>query len=126
MRPSKKIINQIVSVMQNLTRLKGFDDQASVDIPVILHKKKIIHVKNPAFQGTKIEHWTFPEIEVKFLIYPKQVVEKAKEFVLNAQKNTRIEYWNRAVYYYPSLSNFSEIGVVDYLECLIKKVDKNK
>ena len=122
MRPNKKISNQIVAVMQNLTLLKEFNDDSSVDIPIISHKKKIIHVKNSAFKGTKIEHWKFQELVVKFSIYPKQVVEKAKEFVVLAKQNQRVEYWNRAVYYYPNVNTGCEMGVVDYLECLISKI----
>lgn len=110
-RPNRKNQQIIVSMLINLNELKknSLNDSHYDIVP-----KLDYFIKNKYLTDGKYKFKTKEKYN--------RVVLKAKDFVTKVIEKNQEDYWNRAIFYCPNHTEYSEIGIIDFFELLFEKL----
>lgn len=117
MKQNGRIQSQIISMVTSLVEMKLMEKfSANKD-------ERFCIVKDVNFvEKQRKDQFGFNESYIELKEKPKKIVEIAKKFVEDVKKNNQVDFYNRAMYYYPHQTMCSEIGIIDYFELLFKKL----
>lgn len=117
MKQNGRIQSQIISMVTSLVEMKLMEKfSANKD-------ERFCIVEDVNFvEKQRKDQFGFNESYIELKEKPKKIVEIAKNFVEDVKKNNQVDFYNRAMYYYPHQTMYSEVGIIDYFELLFKKL----
>mgnify|MGYP003352926334 CR=1 FL=1 len=117
MKQNGRIQSQIISMVTSLVEMKLMEEMSKNK------DERFCIVETVNFkEKTRQDEYGFIESYIILKEKPKEIVNVAKRFVDEIKKNNQVEFYNRAMYYYPHHTMNCEIGIIDYFELLFKKL----
>lgn len=118
MKQNGRIQSQIIHIVTNLVDNKVLENFQQVP------DERFTIIEDVKFKyKIRTNEFGYKEYYMVLTEKPKQIVEVAKRFVERIKETQQVEFYNRAMYYYPTHNEGCEIGVIDYFELLFKRLN---